>query len=51
VSGTIDINGKYGSGIIEDEDGNEKRIDVEWVGKGELEGTDEDGNSYELEVD
>ena len=51
VSGNIDVNGKYGSGTIEDEDGNEKSIDVEWVDKGQLEGTDEDGKSYELEVD
>ncbi len=51
VSGNIDIEGKYGSGTIEDEDGNEKNIDVEWIDKGVLEGTDEDGNSYDLEVD
>lgn len=51
VSGNIDIQGKYGSGYIEDEDGNEREIDVEWVDYGVLQGTDEDGNSYELEVD
>jgi FlaG/FlaF family flagellin (archaellin) len=51
VSGNIDIQGRYGSGTIEDQDGNQKSIDVEWVGNGELEGTDEDGNSYEFEVD
>lgn len=51
VSGNIDINGKYGSGYIEDQDGNEKYIDVEWVDYGELEGTDEEGNTYEFEVD
>lgn len=51
VSGNIDINGKYGSGYIEDEDGNEKSIDVEWVDYGVLEGTDEEGNTYEFEVD
>jgi hypothetical protein len=26
-------------------------IDVNWTGKGELEGYDSDGNYYELEVD
>jgi replication-associated recombination protein RarA len=51
VTGNIDINGKYGSGTITDEDGNEKTVDVEWVNKGALEGTDEDGNSYDLEVE
>lgn len=50
-NGNIDIRGKYGSGYIEDEDGNEKYIDVEWVDHGVLDGTDEDGNSYEFEVD
>lgn len=48
VSGSIDVQGRYGTGTIEDEDGNEKEIDVEWTGKGTLEGTDEDGNTYEL---
>ncbi len=51
VSGNIDVSGKYGTGTIEDENGNEKSIDVEWVDYGVMEGTDEDGNSYELEVD
>jgi hypothetical protein len=51
VSGTIDVNGKYGYGTIEDDDGNEVDVDVEWTGKGSLEATDSDGNSYELEVD
>ena len=39
VNGNIDISGKYGSGYIEDEDGNEKYIDVEWIDYGVLEGT------------
>lgn len=51
VYGNIDIEGKYGSGYIQDENGEEKYLDVEWVDYGVLEGTDEDGNSYELEVD
>ena len=51
VTGNIDINGKYGTGTITDEDGNEKAVDVEWVNRGALEGTDEDGNSYNLEVE
>ncbi len=52
MHGEIDgDNSKYGDGVIFDEDGNNKNIDFEWTGRGELEGTDEDGNSYELEVD
>lgn len=51
VSGNIDIDGKYGTGTIEDENGNEKELDVEWIDYGKLEGTDEDGNTYDLEVD
>jgi hypothetical protein len=49
VSGNIDISGKYGSGTIEDENGNNKDIDVEWSGNGILDGTDNDGNTYDLE--
>ena len=51
VEGNIDVSKHGGSGYIQDKDGNEKSIDVEWTGKGELEGTDKDGNSVELEVD
>ena len=51
VNGNIDMQGKYGSGTIQDEDGNEKTIDAEWTGKGQIEATDEDGNTYQLEVD
>ena len=46
---TVDKNG--GDGYIYDDDGNEKWIDVEWTGNGTLEGYDEDGNYYELDVD
>ncbi len=49
--GNIDISGKYGSGYITDESGNEKYVDVEWVDWGVMEGIDEDGNTYEFEVD
>lgn len=51
VSGNVDIQGKEGGGTITDADGIEKSIDVEWVDYGVLEGTDEDGVSYELHVD
>lgn len=38
-------------GYIYDEEGNEKYFSGEWSGNGEVEGYDEDGNYYELEVD
>ncbi len=51
VSGNISVSGKYGEGIIEDANGDERDVDVEWVRYGVLEAIDEDGNTYELEVD
>lgn len=51
VYGDITVDKQGGDGYIYDEDGNEKLIDVEWIGNGTLEGYDEDGNYYELEVD
>jgi len=51
ITGNVDMRGKYGSGTIEDEDGDEKEVDVEWVGYGEMEATDEDGNTYELNAE
>jgi len=50
VTGNVDIRGKFGSGFITDEDGNEKSIDVQWIAYGILNGTDEDGISYEFHV-
>jgi len=51
VYGEIDVDQSGGDGYIYDENGDEVYIDVEWTGKGELEGYDSDGNYYELEVD
>ena len=51
ISGTNDVTKYGGDGYIIDEDGNEKHIEVDWTGKGELDGYDEDGIYYELEVD
>lgn len=51
IDGNIDISGKSGSGYIYDEYGSEKYIEVEWSGYGELEGYDEDGNYYEMNVE
>ena len=50
VSGNVDID-EYGEGYIEDDFGNEKYIEVKWVGYGVMEGYDEDGIYYELNVE
>jgi hypothetical protein len=47
----MNIEGKYGAGKIEDEQGNEYDIEVEWYDYGKLKGTDENGNTYELTVE
>lgn len=51
ISGNVDMNGKYGSGYITDDNGNEKEVEVEWVDYGRMEATDEDGNTYEMEAE
>ena len=50
VTGNIDTSGRYGDGYLYDEDGNEIHVDTEWDGYGDLEATDDDGNTYDLEV-
>ena len=53
VTGYIDATS--GSRLVEGtltlEDGTDVSFDGEWVGKGEVEVTDENGNSYSLDVD
>ena len=53
VTGNIDSSSgnRYVEGSLTLEDGSEVSFDGEWVGKGEVEGTDENGNSYTLEVE
>lgn len=51
TSGNIDTSGKYGEGYIYDEEGNEIYVETEWTDYGVMEATDEDGNTYELEVE
>jgi len=51
VSGNVDMEGKYGTGYIYDENDNEVYIEAEWIDYGELEATDDDGNTYNLEVE
>lgn len=45
------MQGKYGSVTITDANGYERDIEVEWVGYGEMEATDEDGNTYTMEAE
>lgn len=51
VSGNVSMNGKYGSGTITNSNGEEIEVETEWIGKGVLNATDDDGNEYELDVD
>ena len=52
VSGNIDASGdRYVDGYLTLDDGTQVSFDGEWTGKGEIEGYDENGNFYELEVD
>lgn len=51
VTGTISVDGKYGSGTITNNNGETIEVEVEWVGKGELNATDENGNEYQLQVE
>jgi hypothetical protein len=50
VSGSINVEGKYGAGIITNNEDEEINIQVEWVDYGKLKGTDNEGNEYDLEV-
>lgn len=50
VTGNINIEGKYGAGKIEDEEGNEYDIEVEWYDYGKLKGVDKNGTIYKLTV-
>lgn len=50
VSGTINIEDKYGAGTITNSDDEEIDIQAEWISKGILKATDDNGNEYELEV-
>ena len=51
VEGEMVINGKYGTGTVINEDGEEVELDIEWYDWGRAIGTDEDGNEYELGTD
>jgi hypothetical protein len=52
VDGEIDADGSRDvSGNLQLENGREVWFEGEWVAKGEIHGYDEDGNSYDLQVD
>ncbi|MFC0821386.1 hypothetical protein [Moraxella marmotae] len=51
VTGNVDMQGKYGSGQILDSDNNLIDVEVEWVDYGVIEAVDDDGNTYELNVE
>jgi len=50
VTGIIEIEGRTGTGILEDANQKSHKITVEWVGYGLLKATDKKGNEYELTV-
>jgi hypothetical protein len=50
VYGNINVEGKYGAGILLFDTINDIEINTEWVGQGELKATDKNGNEYYLKV-
>lgn len=50
VFGNINIEGKYGAGILKNDSIKELEIKAEWVGYGKLKATDPKGNEYHLIV-
>lgn len=51
VYGNLDMQGKYGSGYIVNEDGEEVEVEAKWIDYGIIEATDLYGNTYELTAD
>jgi hypothetical protein len=51
VTGIINIEKKYGAGIIINNNDEEIDIKVKWIDYGILKATDENGNEYDLVVD
>jgi hypothetical protein len=50
VFGNINMEGKYGAGILLFDTITDIEINTEWVGQGELKATDKNGNEYYLKV-
>jgi hypothetical protein len=51
VKGNINVEGKYGAGIIIDTEGKNVEVEVEWVDYGKLKGKDKNGKIYNLWVE
>ena len=51
VSGIINIEKKYGAGVIINNNDEEINIKAEWINYGRLKAIDENGNEYNLVVD
>lgn len=50
VYGNINIQGKYGAGILTNTTDEEIEITAEWIDYGELKAVDKEGNEYNLQV-
>lgn len=50
LEGNINVEGKYGKGILTDVQGKTIAISIQWVGYGKLLGTDNEGNEYGILV-
>lgn len=50
VFGNINVEGKYGAGILEFDSIEDLEIKTEWIGYGKLKATDNKGNEYQLVV-
>ncbi len=51
VFGNINIEGKYGAGILLFDTINDIEINAEWIDHGKLKATDKNGNDYYLKVE
>jgi hypothetical protein len=51
IFGNINVQGKYGAGILKAENVSNIDINTEWVAYGKLKATDKNGNEYNLVVD
>lgn len=50
VTGTVEMEGEYGSGVIIDADEEKQTVEAKWIGYGVLKVTDSEGNEYEVKT-
>jgi hypothetical protein len=50
VSGTVEVEGKFGRCTLKKSNGINFEVEVEWIDYGVLKATDKKGNEYQLEV-